>query len=47
MYRTNCRRRWDIDHEGEIPESYMTRTRDKEAALRSMKKALKRQAILS
>ena len=31
-----------VDHEGEILESYVTRTRDKEAALRFMKKALKR-----
>jgi putative transposase len=31
-----------VDHEGEIPESYITRTRDKDAALRFMKKALKR-----
>lgn len=33
---------WAVDHEGEILESYVTRTRDKEAALRFMKKALKR-----
>ena len=31
-----------VDHEGEILESYVTKTRDKEAALRFMKKALKR-----
>jgi putative transposase len=31
-----------VDQEGEILESYITRTRDKEAALRFMKKALKR-----
>ncbi|WP_260600074.1 IS6 family transposase [Sphingomonas endolithica] len=31
-----------VDHEGEIFESYITRTRDKDAALRFMKKALKR-----
>ena len=31
-----------VDHEGEILESYVTRTRDKEAALCFMKKALKR-----
>ena len=31
-----------VDHEGEILESYVTRTRDKEAALTFMKKALKR-----
>jgi len=31
-----------VDHEGEILESYITRTRDKEAALRFMKKTLKR-----
>ena len=30
-----------VDHEGEILESYMTKTRDKEAALRFMRKALK------
>ncbi len=31
-----------VDHEGEILESYVTRTRDRPAALRFMKKALKR-----
>ena len=31
-----------VDHEGEILESYVTRTRDKKAALAFMKKALKR-----
>ena len=31
-----------VDHEGEILESYVTKTRDKAAALASMKKALKR-----
>ena len=31
-----------VDHEGEILESYVTKTRDKEAALCFMKKALKR-----
>ncbi|KQS03683.1 transposase [Sphingomonas sp. Leaf357] len=31
-----------VDHECEILESYITRTRDKDAALRFMKKALKR-----
>lgn len=31
-----------VDHEGDILESYITRTRDKEAALRFMRKALKR-----
>lgn len=31
-----------VDHEGEILESYVTRTRDKDAALRFMKKALER-----
>jgi putative transposase len=31
-----------VDHEGEVLESYVTRTRDKSAALRFMKKALKR-----
>jgi putative transposase len=31
-----------VDHEGEVLESYITRTRDKQAALRFMKKALKR-----
>jgi putative transposase len=31
-----------VDHEGEILESYVTKTRDKAAALRFMKKALKR-----
>ena len=32
-----------VDHEGEILESYVTKSQDKEAALRFMKKALKRQ----
>src|SRR6201985_3423734 len=32
----------EVDHEGEILESYITKTRDKKAALRFMKKALKR-----
>jgi putative transposase len=31
-----------VDHEGEILESYVTKTRDKAAALRFMKKAMKR-----
>jgi putative transposase len=31
-----------VDHEGEVLESYVTRTRDKGAALAFMKKALKR-----
>ncbi|MEG3153122.1 DDE-type integrase/transposase/recombinase, partial [Sphingomonas sp. ZT3P38] len=31
-----------VDHEGEILESYITRSRDKMAALRFMKEALKR-----
>ena len=31
-----------VDQEGEILESYITKTRDKDAALRFMKKALKR-----
>ncbi len=31
-----------VDQEGEIFESYITRTRDKDAALRIMKKTLKR-----
>jgi putative transposase len=31
-----------VDHEGEVLESYVTRKRDKSAALRFMKKALKR-----
>lgn len=31
-----------VDHEGEVLESYVTRSRDKRAALRFMKKALKR-----
>ena len=31
-----------VDHEGEVLESYVTKTRDKSAALRFMKKALKR-----
>jgi len=31
-----------VDHEGEILESYVTKTRDKSAALRFLKKAMKR-----
>jgi putative transposase len=31
-----------VDHEGEMLESYVTKTRDKAAALKFMKKALKR-----
>ena len=31
-----------VDHEGEVLESYVTRSRDKAAALAFMKKALKR-----
>jgi putative transposase len=31
-----------VDHEGEVLESYVTKTRDKQAALTFMKKALKR-----
>lgn len=31
-----------VDQEGEVPESYVTKTRDKQAALGFMKKALKR-----
>jgi putative transposase len=31
-----------VDHEGEVLESFATRTRDKAAALRFMKKAMKR-----
>jgi putative transposase len=31
-----------VDEEGEILESYVTRTRDKDAALRFIKRAMKR-----
>lgn len=31
-----------VDHEGEVLESYITKTRDKAAALRFMRKTLKR-----
>ncbi|MEL7042538.1 MAG: IS6 family transposase [Pseudomonadota bacterium] len=31
-----------VDHEGEVLESYVTKTRDKQAALRFLKKAMKR-----
>ena len=31
-----------VDHEGEVLESYVTKTRDKHAALRFLKKAMKR-----
>jgi transposase-like protein len=35
-----------VDHKGEVLESYVTRTRDKDAALIFMKKALKRHGSL-
>lgn len=31
-----------VDHEGEVLESYVTKKRDKKAALKFMKKALRR-----
>jgi transposase-like protein len=31
---------WTIDHEGEVLESFVTRTRDKKAALKFLKKAI-------
>ena len=34
-----------VDHEGEVLESYVTRTRDKDAALTFMKKTLKRHGL--
>jgi hypothetical protein len=34
-----------VDHEGEVLESYVTRKRDKAAALSFMKKALKRHGM--
>ena len=34
-----------VDQEGEVPESYVSTTRDKQAALTFMKKALKRHAL--
>ena len=34
-----------VDHEGEVLESYVTKTRDKRAALRFIKKALKRHGL--
>jgi putative transposase len=34
-----------VDHEGEVLKSYVTRTRDKDAALCFMKKALKRHGL--
>jgi putative transposase len=34
-----------VDHEGEVLESYVTTTRDKAAALRFMKKTLKRHGL--
>ena len=30
-----------VDHEGEVLESYVTKKRDKKAALKSMKKAMR------
>ena len=35
-----------VDQEGEVLENYITKTRDKGAALRSMKKTLKRRGPL-
>ncbi len=32
-----------VDHEGEVLESFVTKTRDKEAALKFLKKSMKRQ----
>jgi putative transposase len=37
---TTCRRA--ADHEGEVLESYVTKKRDKKAALKFMKKAMRR-----
>jgi len=34
-----------VDHEGEVLESYATKKRDKRAALRFLKKALKRHGM--
>ncbi len=34
-----------VDHEGEVPEAYVTKTRDKTAALRFLKKAMKRYGL--
>ena len=34
-----------VDHEGEVLESYVTKTRDKAAALAFIKKALKRHGL--
>jgi putative transposase len=34
-----------VDHEGEVLESFVTRSRDKAAALKFMKKALKRHGL--
>ena len=31
-----------VDHEGEVPESFVTKTRDKKAALKFLKKAMRR-----
>ncbi len=31
-----------VDHEGEVPESYVTRRRDRKAALKFLKKSMKR-----
>ena len=35
-----------VDHEGEVLESYVTKKRDKKAALRFMKKAMRRYGSL-
>ena len=34
-----------VDHEGEVPESYVTKKRDKSFALKFLKKALKRHGL--
>ncbi len=34
-----------VDHEGEVPESFVTKRRDRESALRFLKKTMKRYGI--
>ncbi|SPH18243.1 hypothetical protein DEA8626_01775 [Defluviimonas aquaemixtae] len=45
IVKINCERHYlwrAVDHEGEVLESFLTKTRDKKAALKFLKKSLKR-----
>lgn len=37
---------WAVDHEGEVLESFVTKTRDKKAALKFLKKAMRKHGCL-